>query len=288
MIKSFDLPVAEDETIRLVYQKPAGYDRAQARKGTTRKKHLDEDDLAVAPPRKPVIIMMHGFPGGHKSGPDDLFGELEYRFEGLGYPTIRFDFRGCGESTGREEDFCLETALADLNAVIQWAQHDAGHRSVILLGESCGATIAVLGYQPKIVAGLILLWPALKLAETSFKTLFTRESRLKAITQDQPFVPFEGHKLGSHFLNDIYTADLTSALEAITAPTLIQHGTRDEEVPLEQVRFAEAHLKGFIDLGIFEGGGHGLRDTNMRQYLFVNIRHFLERALKKLDSGPKN
>ncbi|MBU6234896.1 MAG: alpha/beta hydrolase [Alphaproteobacteria bacterium] len=293
MIKSFDLPVTADETVRVVYQQPDS-DKTEptvkpARtKVKSRHEDLYEDDLSLTPPRKPVIIMMHGFPGGHKGGCDDLFGELEYRFEGLGYPSIRFDFRGCGESSGREEDFCIESALADLNAVILWAQHDAGHRSIVLLGESCGATIALLGNRPDAIMGNILLWPALKLKETSFKDLFTQESRIESITRDQPYTMFEGHKMGSHFINDIYTLDLTTTLENITAPTLIQHGTADDEVSLEQVHYARDHLAGLIDIGIFEGGGHGLRDANMRQYMFMNIRHFLERLFKKLDLQPKN
>ncbi|NBX66623.1 MAG: alpha/beta hydrolase [Proteobacteria bacterium] len=298
MIKTFNLPVTEDETLRVVYQKPKGYPEekeagavkkpAQKKPPRSRRHKITEDDLVSKPLRKPAIVMIHGFPGGHKGGCDDLFGELEYRFEGLGYPTIRFDFRGCGESAGKEEDLCLESACQDLNAVLQWAQHDAGHRSVILLGESCGATIAVLGFDPKVVTGMILLWPALKLKETAFQSLFTLESRIESMLKDMPFVNFDGHKLGSHFVNDIYTADLTSALEAISVPTLVQHGTQDEEVPLEQAYFARDTIPGVIDLGIFEGGNHGLRGPTMRQYMFMNIRHFLDRLLKKLDSQAKN
>lgn len=302
MITAFDLTVTEDETIRVVYQKPDGYDdvseikpvskKEPVRLGSKIKKYrfIDEerltDDLSYMPPKKPVVIMIHGFPGGHKGGCNDLYGEMEYRLEGLGYPTIRFDFRGCGESFGKEEDFCIESALADLNAVMQWAQHDAGHRNMILCGESCGATIAVLGYKPDITCGMILLWPALKLMETVFKELFTRESRVESMIKDLPFVTYEGHKIGSHFLNDIYTTDLTSALERINAPTLVQHGTADTEVPFEQIYFARDHVPGVIDMGIFEGGGHGLKNANMRQYMFMNIRHFLERVFKKLDFVP--
>lgn len=299
MIKTFNLPVTENENVRVVYQKPDSYPLDEEAKPKTKKSEkktggrgrkvaLTEEDLASSPPRKPVIVMLHGFPGGHKGGCDDLFGEMEYRFEGMGYPTVRFDFRGCGESDGREEDFCLDSACEDLNAVLQWAQHDAGHRSVIVLGESLGATIAVLGFNPKVVSAMILLWPALKLKETSFKSLFTVESRNEAMLKDMPFVNFDGHKLGSHFVNDIYTTDLTAALEKISVPTLVQHGTADEEVPLDQAHFARDHIPGVIDLGIFEGGNHGLRGPNMRQYMYLNIRHFLGRLLKKLDSQPKN
>jgi len=47
-----------------------------------------------------LVIMAHGFPGGHKEAHEDLFGDLEFLFNQFGYQTLRFDFRGCGNSEG--------------------------------------------------------------------------------------------------------------------------------------------------------------------------------------------
>jgi len=270
MIETFNLPVSDDSFVCVTYQKPDA-----------------PDGKAVAKtPVKPLIIMMHGFPGGHKAGCGDLFGELEYRFEGMGYPSVRFDFRGWGESHGKPEDFTLETALEDLRVVINWAKDKAGYRSFVLLGESGGAAVAVMGYDPKLVSGLILLWPALKLKETSFKALLTKESQNEADKADLPYVMFEGQRLGTPFLNEIYQNDLTATLEGIAVPVMVQHGTADEEVPVEQAYFARDTLPNLTDLGIFEGGGHGLHSANMREHMYVNIRHFLGRVFKKLDPAP--
>lgn len=289
MIKTFRLPVTEGAYISVVYQKPDD-DTLPARpvKADPKKPRKKGDkDAASAPLRKPLIIMMHDFPGGHKSGCDDLFGELEYRFEGLGFPSVRFDFRSCGESDGVVVDFSIDTALEDLNAVIQWAQHDAGHRSFILLGEGFGGAMAVLGYRPKTIHGVMLLWPVLKPTEAPFAELFTREFRLESIKKDAPFVTYRGFRLGSHFLNDLYQMNLKSMLEKITVPTLLQYGSDDAEIPLKHIHFARDNLKGFVDLAIFEGGGHGLKAANMRQALFVNIKLFLDRVIKRMDTATK-
>ncbi len=272
MIETFNLPVGEDTFVRVIYQKP------DAPEGT----------IAAKTASKPLVVMMHGFPGGHKAGCGDLFGELEYRFEGMGYPSVRFDFRGWGESHGKPEDFTLESALEDLKAVTTWAQKEAGHNALVLLGESGGATVAVMGHDPKLVRGLILLWPALKLKETSFKALFTKESQNDADKADLPYVMFEGHRLGTPFLNEVYQNDLMTTLEGIAVPVMVQHGTADEEVPVEQAYFARDTLPNLTDLGIFEGGGHGLHSSNMREHMYVNIRHFLDRMFKKLDPAPQN
>ncbi|HEY8964440.1 MAG TPA: hypothetical protein VIN59_08285, partial [Alphaproteobacteria bacterium] len=172
--------------------------------------------------------------------------------------------------------------------VMQWAQHDAGHRSFVLLGEALGATVACIGYKPGLVSGLILLWPALILNQTAFKGLFTREKMLEGEQSKDGFVMFGGHRLGKHFINEIYQYDMTSTLEKIHAPTLIQHGTADEEIPLAQAYFGRDHIPGIADLAIFEGGDHGLTAMNIRQHVLMNIEYFLGRLAKKLDSTPKN
>lgn len=292
MITSFDLPVGDGQTVRAIYQMPEAatqesHKPAFQKVRTARFAEAFGLDPAAPPTRKPLIVMLHGFPGGHKSGCDDLFGELEYRFEGMGYPSIRFDFRGCGESSGTEEDFSIASARADLSAVLQWAQHDAGHRHFVLLGESCGATVAILGFDPKIIEGMILLWPAITLRETDLREILHQDIRPEKSKKGVLYRLFHGRKLGMPFVEEIETLDLTDALKAITIPAILQHGAADEEVPLEQAYFARDNMPGLVDLAIFEGGGHGLRAANMREHLYVNISHYLTRVFKKLDSGAK-
>lgn len=285
MITEFRLPVTQDQEISVIYQKPeAAPEPPPEPEAPSFKKKKPK----LKPPQKPLVIMMHGFPGGHKSGNDDLFGAMEFRLEELGYPSVRFDFRGCGESDCTTGEFCLESAIEDVNTVMDWAKHEEKYKSVVLMGESCGATVAVMGYRPKYVAGLVLLWPAIILRETGFRELFTREKLLAAAAMDAPFVEFQGYRLGSHFLHEIYNTDLISSLERIKAPILIQHGTKDEDVPLEQAYFARDHAGGLVDIGVFEGGDHGLHNPKMRKHLHVNIEHFLSRILKKLAPEPKS
>lgn len=296
-VKTFNLPVNKDEHIRVVYQRPDDAaplpedSRPHNRPISEKKWEKIINEFIETPAQKsekPLIIMMHGFPGGHKSSCDDLYVEMEQRLTRMAYPSLRFDFRGCGESDGREEDFCLDHASADLNAVMQWAQHDAGHRSFILMGEAVGATVAAIGYKPGVVKALILLWPALILNQTKFKALFTREKMLEGDKSTNGDVMFEGHKLGKPFINEIYQYDLTSTLEKIKAPTLIQHDTADAEIPLDQAYFGRDHIPGLEDMAIFEGGNHGLRALNMRHHVFLNIEYFLVRLAKKLDLDAKN
>jgi|GEM_PF-2617162 len=280
MITPLRLPVTAEQTISLIHQQP-DIAPAQPEPEEITPSHKKKKPKAK-PVQKPLLIMMHDFPGGHMSGNDDLFGAMEYHFGNLGFPTARFDFRGGGQSDCTPAEFSLESAAEDLNAVLDWARHEQKYKSVILIGEGVGAVAAVMGYRARFVGGIILLWPSVVMRDTGFKELFTREKLLKAAEMDAPFVEYRGYRLGSHFLHEIYNADLASVLARIKAPVLIQAGTADPDKPLEQAYYARDNVGGLVDLGVFEGGGPGLKEPKMRKHLYVNIEHFLSRILTRL------
>lgn len=72
-----------------------------------------------------LVIMVHGFPASHKAFHHDLYGEIEYRLIQNEFDTIRFDFRGCGESTGKSADVTFQSLRQDLKAVYGWAAEKA-------------------------------------------------------------------------------------------------------------------------------------------------------------------
>ena len=89
-----------------------------------------------------------------------------------GYPTLRFDYRGMGDSTGRQVSF--EQAGPDIGAAIDALTADSpGMRQVVLWG-LCDAASASLLYfhetrDPR-VAGLVLLNPWVRSAATLART----------------------------------------------------------------------------------------------------------------------
>ncbi len=75
----------------------------------------------------------------------------------LGLTTVRFNFRGVGESQGSYDSGRGETL--DLLAVAQWAQHALPDRALWLAGFSFGAWIALLGARHLPVAQVISIAP---------------------------------------------------------------------------------------------------------------------------------
>lgn len=79
---------------------------------------------------------------------------------GLGLPTLRFNFRGVGKSTGIHDYGKGEQD--DVLAALNYAQTHLGWKKVILAGFSFGAGMACLSAvrAPEALAALVLLAPA--------------------------------------------------------------------------------------------------------------------------------
>jgi len=71
--------------------------------------------------RGPAVVACHGLSASKDS---DKYTLLASEFVRSGVGLARFDFRGCGESTGVEEDTTVATRIADVRAVLA---HLTGH-----------------------------------------------------------------------------------------------------------------------------------------------------------------
>jgi hypothetical protein len=92
--------------------------------------------------RRPAFVVLHGFGSNKNAG--NVLAPCAMLHE-LGYITLRFDMRGCGESEGeRGRVICLEQVTDARNALafLSGGPHvDAGR--IGLLGSSLGAAVAI-------------------------------------------------------------------------------------------------------------------------------------------------
>ncbi|HEV8641679.1 MAG TPA: alpha/beta fold hydrolase [Methylomirabilota bacterium] len=103
--------------------------------------------------RRPAFLVLHGF-GSNKDGGVSLV--VARMLADLGYVTLRFDFRGCGESEGpRGRVICLEQVEDTKNALSFVATRpEVDPQRVALIGNSFGAAVAVYsaGVDPRVTA----------------------------------------------------------------------------------------------------------------------------------------
>jgi uncharacterized protein len=92
--------------------------------------------------RRPAFLVLHGF-GGNKEGAGSVWPAKQ--LAEWGYVTMRFDFRGCGDSEGeRAWIICLDQVADTRNAVSYMASRpDVDPERVALIGSSFGAAVAV-------------------------------------------------------------------------------------------------------------------------------------------------
>ena len=113
-----------------------------------------------------VLILVGG--RQYRAGSHRQFVLLSRRLASAGFSSLRFDFRGMGDSTGEPQSF--EAADADIAAALAAFKTHCPHlQRVVLWGLCDAATAAVLYWQrtqDSLVAGLCLVNPWLR-SETS-------------------------------------------------------------------------------------------------------------------------
>jgi uncharacterized protein len=104
------------------------------------------------------VVACHGL---HASKDSDKYLLLGDEFARAGIALARFDFRGCGESTGREDETTVETRVEDARAVLGClTTHPALGGAFGLLGSSLGGFVALWVAAERTDAPPVVTWNA--------------------------------------------------------------------------------------------------------------------------------
>jgi exosortase A-associated hydrolase 2 len=102
----------------------------------------------------------------------------------LGYPVLRFDYMGHGDSTGNFEDTSIASRLTDIkNAIDTLKSETCGIRKINLLGLRLGALLAALTAENEKDIHRLILWEPISDGSKYIKELF----RINMATQSAVF-----------------------------------------------------------------------------------------------------
>lgn len=204
----------------------------------------------------PVVVMCHGF-AGNRIGRFRIYVLLAQRLSQLGIASLRFDFRGSGESDGDFSEMTIEGEVGDALEALKFVKSlpQIDSKRVGMLGNSFGGAVAVLAScKDKSVKSLALLaalfnsdlwknrWEAMKTADEASKKELSRL--------------LEEHTLGVPFLKEFFMLNIENAMQKIQElPILHIHSERDERVGIDQ---AEHYLRCRKDV---KGETHTIRLT---------------------------
>lgn len=236
--------------------------------------HIPEPPHA---PPFPALVMLHGFTG-HKIEPHRLFVKAARRFASEGILTLRFDFRGCGESEGDFEDLTIEGEIGDALKALDCVRGrgDVSPDRIGLLGMSLGGSIAAC------VAGMgrdslrcLVLWAAVADPRRAFSARATGD--IAANFGKRPVHDYFGNALSQKLLDEIHVFNPIERLRGFSGPALILHGDSDTSVsPDDAILYEEALSgRGDAELHMIRGSGHTFAGLAWEKELIDTAARFL-------------
>jgi len=225
-----------------------------------------------------VVVYVHGF-ASHQRGEKAMY--LGERFVARGDAYLTFDLRGHGASSGTMTDLTVTRGLADVEAILAWAQQRFPRIAVI--GSSLGGQLAAwaAARDPKRIMANLLIAPAFSFYENRVRDLGPEGmARLQAEGYSVVRNEWVTTTIGRDLVSDAEGYGFDRLLAAYRTPTLILHGTNDSTVPLAgSIEFASRSSARPLELVAIAGGDHRLSDH--KAVLFDYMAGFLDR----LDRG---
>jgi len=111
---------------------------------------------------KPAIVILNSGVV-HRIGHHRMYVTMARMLAAAGYPVLRFDFSGIGDSASRSESLEPDAAaMADIVSAVDWLSETRGIKTAVLLGLCSGADIALkYGHTDDRIVALVLLDPTI-------------------------------------------------------------------------------------------------------------------------------
>jgi len=187
------------------------------------------------------IIMVHGL--NNDKDEDGSFINLSSILNKKGYNTLRFDFRGHGDSDGDSEDVTISGELIDLERSIQLFDNLLGVQSkYIIIASSFGASASILyiSKNEERIERLVLWNPVLDYEKTFLKaetpwgkTFFNPKGYEELRTKGYITIPQTEFRIGRKLIEEFKNIKPYQVLSGFNIPVLTIHGTKDTAVPYQ-------------------------------------------------------
>ena len=170
---------------------------------------------------------------------------LAERLAAAGHATLRFDYRGSGESGGDPGKRRWQHLAEDAAVARKTLARLAGARDSVLIGLRLGATLAlqetiraggeaVVALAPVVKgASQVRLWKMRSKIRSELTQANIGDDALKSADRAAPdILDFDGYEVNKHFFDDVATIDLIKDLGALSCPGYVmQLSHRTDEAP---------------------------------------------------------
>ncbi|MBJ7449735.1 MAG: alpha/beta hydrolase [Parachlamydiales bacterium] len=178
--------------------------------------------------KHPCVIFCHGY-GGNKIGRHRLYVLEAERLAAIGIASVRFDFRGCGDSEGDFGDITIKELISDAQIVHDFCQKHPSIDSnrIGVIGISLGGAVSILSFGNSHIKA-IALWAPLasgKLWREDWNIIHPGLSSYLQVggkTANKDFI--------AHFLNLNIEQEINNFNNV---PLLHLHGLKDSNVTIK-------------------------------------------------------
>lgn len=219
---------------------------------------------------KDIVVMLHGFTG-HKNEHGFMFKELSLVLAEHGIASLRYDYRGSGDS---DLPFCMQsftTVVEDGSAAVEDAVKLNGGKPVIVLGFSMGGANAARQTvnHGDLIKKAILISPSGKLGDT-LDRIFSMNPVI-----DDKYVDMGGYLIGIDFKHSLEGVNLYENVETFKKPVLIIQGTKDTSVyPQDSKIYSDLYPD--CKYVLVEGATHGYDSIAYHKQYHQLILDFLK------------
>ena len=194
----------------------------------------------------PLVVLCHGFLS-HKDS--SKYEQLAGVFAGEGFASLRFDFRGCGESGGLLQTSTVSGRWSDLRSVIDQVETFQRFNGRFgLLGSSLGGYLALLEASRNPRVRCVVAWST----PSQLDELGERLAEVAPASMSRAFQ------------EDLSQLELLSRLRTV-GRVLIIHGQKDLEVPPEHASKLFDAAQEPKALHVLEDGDHRFSTREARE-----------------------
>ncbi len=163
------------------------------------------------------------------------------RLTRLGFPVLRFDYYGTGDSAGDDVNVSLAEWQADIGLAIDELKRRSGVTQICLAGLRLGASLALLAGLKRPDVNAVVLWePIVNGAAYLDELREAHESKLmylhskEGVVKEENKSEFLGFKVSDTFMNDLRGLDLLALQDGFKGKLYIIEG--EAKPPVAQLK----------------------------------------------------
>jgi len=194
----------------------------------------------------PVVVTLHGF-ASHKVGTNRSSVLLAEELAKQGIATLRFDFRGSGDSEGHLSEIAFEDFISDVMVVLKELEQIEGIDCSRLgfYGSSLGGAIAVIAAQRSNKVSALALWAPVASGQLWIADWMRSNPELATQDPREGLKSYRGVPLCSAFQEQFGLMSATESLKELgQVPLLHMHGEQDKVVSIRHQLAYELVRKG--------------------------------------------